>query len=109
MRVLADNDVVLDFLLERKPFNGEAKELFRLVGRKKLEIYVASITPVNAFYTIRKERDKQTALVAVRGIWNSSTSVVPTNAPCYTHSLLGFPITKMLSNVHLPSLKTSMR
>ena len=68
MRVLADNDVVLDFLLERQPFHGEAKELFRLAGRKKIEIYVASITPVNAFYTIRKERDKQTAFVAVRGI-----------------------------------------
>ena len=68
MRVLADNDIVLDFLLKRKPFYGEAKELFRLAARKKIEIYVASITPINAFYTIRKERDRATAFAAVRGV-----------------------------------------
>lgn len=68
MRVLVDNDVVLDFLLKRQPFHGEVKELFRYAGRKKIDIYVASITPVHTFYTIRKERDLATAFVAVRGI-----------------------------------------
>ena len=68
MRILADNDVVLDFLLERKPFYIEAKELLILAGLRKIEIYVAAITPVNAFYTMRKERDQETAFFAVSGL-----------------------------------------
>ena len=68
MRILADNDVVLDFLLERKPFYIEAKELFVIAGLGKIEIYVAAITPVNAFYTMRKERDRETAFFAVSGL-----------------------------------------
>ena len=68
MRILADNDVVLDFLLERKPFYSEAKELFVIAGLGKIEIYVAAITPVNAFYTMRKERDRETAFFAVSGL-----------------------------------------
>lgn len=54
MRVLLDNDVVLDFLLQRTPFVLEANEIFVLVDDGTIEAYVAGITPVNVFYVSRK-------------------------------------------------------
>lgn len=68
MRVLVDNDVVLDFILQRSPFDVEAKEIFIIAGRKEITIFIAAITPINAFYTIRKERDKQTARSSIQGL-----------------------------------------
>ena len=57
MRILVDNDVVLDFILKRSPFDKEAKEIFLRSARKEIEIFVCALTPTNSFYTIRKERD----------------------------------------------------
>ena len=57
MRILVDNDVVLDFILKRPPFDKGAKEIFLRSARKEIEIFVCSLTPTNSFYTIRKERD----------------------------------------------------
>jgi predicted nucleic acid-binding protein len=68
MRVLVDNDVVLDIILQRAPFDVEAKELFLKAGRTEITIFIAAITPINAFYTIRKERDKQTARTSIQGL-----------------------------------------
>lgn len=65
MRILVDNDVVLDFILKRPPFDREAKELFVRSARKEIEIYVCALTPTNSFYTIRKERDLPTAQASV--------------------------------------------
>lgn len=70
MRVLLDNDVVLDLLLKRQPFYPDVKELFRRAARREIVVFVSAITPVNCFYTIRKERDIETADMAVRKLLN---------------------------------------
>jgi len=70
MRSLLDNNVVLDFLLNRNPFDVEAKEIFLLAANRKIEIFVASITAVNAFYTIRKDKGKDIAFGAINGLIN---------------------------------------
>lgn len=70
MRILVDNDVVLDFILKRPPFNIEAKELFVHSARKEIQIFVCAITPTNSFYTIRKERDILIAQTSVRQLLN---------------------------------------
>ena len=67
-RVLLDNDVVLDFILKRPPFNVEAKEIFDYAGRGEIVIYISTITPINAFYTTRKEKGKDIAFKAVEGL-----------------------------------------
>lgn len=68
MRVLLDNDVVLDFLLVRQPFYTEADEIFIRLQNREFEAYISAITPINAFYTIRKEKGKDVALRAVEGL-----------------------------------------
>ncbi len=66
MRVLLDNDVVLDFLLRREPFYNESKELFIRAAKREITIFIAAITPINCFYIIRKERDIETAHESVK-------------------------------------------
>ncbi len=68
MRILLDNDVVLDFLLERQPFYVKADEIFVRLQNKEFEIYISPITPINAFYTTRKEKGKDVAFKAVEGL-----------------------------------------
>jgi predicted nucleic acid-binding protein len=60
MRVLPDTDVILDYLLERGPFNQTAEKLLELNAQGIFDAYISSITPINVFYIGRKiiERDK---------------------------------------------------
>lgn len=68
IQVLLDNDVVLDFILKRPPFDVEAKAIFDCAGRREIKIYISTITPINAFYTTRKEKGKDIASQAVEGL-----------------------------------------
>jgi predicted nucleic acid-binding protein len=61
-KVLLDSDVVLDFVLERKPFDIEAGEIFRLLGADKFIGYVADITVINVYYIGRKIKGREDAL-----------------------------------------------
>lgn len=70
MRILLDTNVVLDFLLKRNPFDIEAKEIFKRSALGDCEIFVSSITPINCFYTINKEKNRKTAFVSVEGLMN---------------------------------------
>jgi predicted nucleic acid-binding protein len=65
MRVLIDTNVVLDFVLKRPPFDVEAKEIFTRLAKKEFQGFVSSITPINTFYTTRKEINKVVAFQAV--------------------------------------------
>ena len=58
MRVLLDNDVILDFILTRQPFFAEADEIFVRLQNEEFMAYISTITPINAFYTTRKEKAK---------------------------------------------------
>jgi predicted nucleic acid-binding protein len=65
VRVLLDTNVVLDFVLARQPFFAEANQIFVEIQNNRFESFVSPITPINVFYTTRKERDKDTAFLAV--------------------------------------------
>jgi predicted nucleic acid-binding protein len=65
MRVLLDSDVVLDFLLERKPFIAAAGDLFDIIAQGACEGYVSGITPINVFYLMRKTKGAVQARQAV--------------------------------------------
>lgn len=65
MRVLLDTNVVLDFVLARPSFFAEADEIFTKLETQKFEAFVSPITPINVFYTTRKEKDKATAFTAI--------------------------------------------
>jgi predicted nucleic acid-binding protein len=49
-----DTDVIIDFLVDRKPYSREAAIIFTLIDQKKLKGYVSSLTFSNLFYVLRK-------------------------------------------------------
>jgi predicted nucleic acid-binding protein len=55
MRVLLDTDIVLDILADRQPFVVEASVLWLAHEQRRLEAYISPITPVNAFYILRRQ------------------------------------------------------
>jgi predicted nucleic acid-binding protein len=71
MKVLLDNDVVLDFLTARQPFFVEAEESFQPLDNGKIDCYVSAITPVNVFYIVRKISGKVIALQSVKDLLNA--------------------------------------
>jgi len=64
IRVLLDTNVVLDYILERADHN-KAAEIFDHLDKGHIEVFVAAITPINVFYTTRKEKNKDAAQDAV--------------------------------------------
>lgn len=66
MRILLDNDVVLDYVLNRDKHFACAAEIFGLLDASKIDVFVSSITPVNTFYTTRKEKGLEAATKAVK-------------------------------------------
>lgn len=66
MRALIDNDVTLDFMLARRPFEREANEIFTRLENAEFEGYVSAVTPVNIFYISRRLSDRPTAFSLVR-------------------------------------------
>lgn len=52
--VFIDTDVIIDFLIDRKPFSTEAAELFSLIDQKKIKGCVSSLSFSNLYYVLRK-------------------------------------------------------
>jgi predicted nucleic acid-binding protein len=49
-----DTDVIIDFLIDRKPYSREAAIIFTLIDNKKMRGYVSSLTFSNLYYILRK-------------------------------------------------------
>jgi predicted nucleic acid-binding protein len=49
-----DTDVIIDFLIDRKPHSREAAIIFTLIEQKKNKGYVSSLTFSNLYYVLRK-------------------------------------------------------
>jgi predicted nucleic acid-binding protein len=49
-----DTDVIIDFLIDRKPYSREAAIIFSLIEQKKLKGYASSLTFSNLYYVLRK-------------------------------------------------------
>ena len=49
-----DTDIIVDFLIDRKPYSREAAIIFTLIEQKKLKGYVSSLTFSNLYYVLRK-------------------------------------------------------
>jgi len=66
MRVPLDTDVVIDFLMAREPFAQRARQIFELNAQRKIQCYIASITPLNVFYIARKSHSIEDRLRIIR-------------------------------------------
>lgn len=49
-----DTDVIIDFLIDRKPHSREAALIFTLIEERKLRGYVSSLSFSNLYYVLRK-------------------------------------------------------
>jgi len=49
-----DTDVIIDFLIDRKPHSREAAVIFTLIDQKKLKGYVSSLSFSNLSYVLKK-------------------------------------------------------
>ncbi|MCU0473314.1 MAG: PIN domain-containing protein [Bacteroidales bacterium] len=49
-----DTDIIIDFLIDRKPHSREAAIIFTLIEQKKIKGYVSSLTFSNLYYVLRK-------------------------------------------------------
>ena len=61
MKVLLDTNVVLDVLLERRPFVQEAERLFSAIEKGALNGYLCATTLTTVFYLAAKSRGARTA------------------------------------------------
>ena len=56
MRVLLDTNIILDHLLEREPFVGDAKALLEKIESKQIEGFVTATTVTDIFYIAKKSK-----------------------------------------------------
>lgn len=52
--VFIDTDVIVDFLIDRKPFSLESAKIFSLIDQKKIKGCVPSLSFSNLYYVLRK-------------------------------------------------------
>jgi predicted nucleic acid-binding protein len=56
-KLLIDTNVVLDFLLARKPFDLAAKKIFELAVNEEAKLYISINSFTDIIYFVRKEYD----------------------------------------------------
>lgn len=49
-----DTDVIIDFLIDRKPHSREVAVIFTLIEQKKIKGFTSSLTFSNLYYVLRK-------------------------------------------------------
>lgn len=65
-KILVDTNIVLDLLAKRELFYKEAQELFTLSDKKKVKLYVSSLTFANTFYILSQKLKKKDARKILR-------------------------------------------
>ena len=65
MKVLFDTDVVLDLLLARTGYVGDAEALFDAHDRNEIDAFISAITPANVFYIAGKVLGRPDTLQAI--------------------------------------------
>ncbi|MDB9529460.1 PIN domain-containing protein [Oscillatoria sp. CS-180] len=66
MNILIDTYIVLDLLLERKPYVESATAIFDHIERGTLTGYIAATTITNIFYILRKAKGRDVALASIQ-------------------------------------------
>jgi predicted nucleic acid-binding protein len=61
MNILLDTNIVLDLLLQRKPFCDDAKIIFELVESRKINGYLCATSITTIHYLVSKTTNRQEA------------------------------------------------
>ncbi len=60
-KLFVDTNIVLDLLQKREEFYGEAQELFTLADKKKVKLYISSLTIANTHYLLSRHYNSNDA------------------------------------------------
>lgn len=64
--LLVDTNIVIDLLAKRQPFYNFAAELFSLADKKKIKLYISSISIINTNYILSKNLSEKEAREILR-------------------------------------------
>ena len=86
MIVLADTNILLDVIQDRKPFSDSAAHVWKLVETGELVGYVSAISFNNVFYVERKNVGFDKALAEIKAI-HAVFRTVPLDDPVIDRAL----------------------
>ncbi len=87
MRVLVDTNVILDVLLDRKPFAESGKAVFALAEQSVIEGYICATTVTTVDYLLRQTLPSSAARNAIKRLLELF-EVAPVNRPVLEQALL---------------------
>lgn len=87
MKLLIDTNVILDVILAREPWVGDAQAVLDAIERSRAEGYVASHAITTVDYVVAKSRDRRAAATAVSDLLRL-LPVVPLETADFQHALL---------------------
>ncbi len=61
MKVLVDTNVVLDLLMDRRPFSASAQKIFKAAELGKIELHIPSSSVTDIFYIVKKHTGREKA------------------------------------------------
>jgi len=86
-KIFVDTDVVVDMLIDRKPFANPALDLFALAEEGHLEIFVSSLSFSNIYYIVRRLAGHKKALTLLAQL-EKIARVLPVDEGIIKESLL---------------------
>jgi len=66
--IFIDTDVIVDFLIDRKPNSTEAAVIFTLIDKKMLHGYTSSLSFSNLYYLLRKLETHNRAIAKLESL-----------------------------------------
>lgn len=68
MIVLLDTNIILDFLLDREPFAGDAEQIIALSEKNQIQAYVTANSITDLFYIARKHSEQEKSRLAISNL-----------------------------------------
>jgi len=68
MKILIDTNVILDIILERKPFVEHAVLLFKTASKRQFSLFISATTVTDIYYITRKEKGRDIALGFIKDL-----------------------------------------
>ncbi|MDR0916300.1 MAG: PIN domain-containing protein [Oscillospiraceae bacterium] len=86
MRVVIDNNIIVDALKPNTEFQAEAQMILRFAAEKKIDGYVSASSLTDIFYVLRKEHNAEKTKEMIRTLM-SFTDTIPLTASDCTDAL----------------------
>ena len=75
MNVYLDTNIVLDLLMERKPFDADAEQIFRLIIEKQVTAYISALSYGQIGYFLEKGLNKPNSRNRLRDLQQMTETI----------------------------------